>query len=126
MERRKLWQIPARHQLEIIDLALASNHERLAEQLREAVRVMDMSELLRSENTFSRSLQKKLDRLFANSINIFSEATNRWGLRLLWCGKECSSQPNQHIWAFTTHPYASAPLISHACSCAHCFGTKQV
>lgn len=125
MERRKLWQIPVQHQLEIIDLALVSNHERLAEQLREASRVMDMSDLLRSDNTFSRSLQKKLDRLFARSIDIFSQATNRWGLRLLWCGNECASQPNQHIWAFATHPYASEALISHACSCTHCFGVNS-
>ena len=77
MERRKIWQIPPEYQLEIIDLALISNHERLAEQVREASCTLDMGAYLSSENTFSRSVQRKLDQLFANSIEIFSQAGSR-------------------------------------------------
>jgi hypothetical protein len=125
MERRKLWQLPARYQQDIIDLALVSNDGQLAEQIREASRLMDLSNYLRSENTFSHSVQKKLDQLFASSIDLFNQASSGWGLRMLWCSQQCAGHPNQHIWAFSTHPFASDALIDHACSCARCLGTAK-
>ena len=120
MERKNLWQLPAEHQLEIINLALVSRNNRIADQVREAASIMDLSEYLRSENTFSRSLHGKLDVLFASSINLFNQANGRWGLRLLWCSSECAHFPNQHLWAFVTHPDATNALIDHACACSRC------
>lgn len=120
MERRKLWQIPQQYRLEVINLALVSNGSRMASVMKEAINFMDIVDLLDSENTFSRSMQKKLDLLFSSSIDIFSQAGSRWGLRLIWCGHECAQQPCRYIWAFATHPCASESLIDHACLCARC------
>ena len=125
MERKKLWQLPAEYQLEIIHLALDTNPDERAGSVREASRLMDLGHYLQSENTFSRSVQNRLDQLFASSIELFNQARSRWGLRLLWCGQQCASCPNEHIWAFATHPYASDSLIDHACSCARCMGDRQ-
>ena len=126
MERRKIWQIPPEYQLEVIDLALISNHDRIAEQVREASCSLDMGSYLSTSNTFSRSVQRKLDQLFAHSIDIFSQASSRWSLRMLWCGYECAKQPTLYLWALTTHPHASESLICHACSCTRCLGEKPV
>lgn len=120
MERRKLWQLPADNRLEIINLALLSNSSTTAKSIREAIDVLDIMDLLGSKNTFSQSVQARLDRLFARSIEIFNQASSSWGLRLIWSGHECAKYPCEHLWAYATHPQASHAQIDYACLCARC------
>lgn len=120
MARKKLWQIPPEYRLEIITLALASEHNLLAERISHAARYMDISDFLDSENTFSQSMQKQLDKLFGKSIEAFSKAKNSWELRLLWNKNDCARQPARHLWALCTHPCVSELQIDHACMCTRC------
>lgn len=122
IKRKKLWQIPPEYRLEIITLALSSEHNLIADRIAHAARYMDISDFLNSENTFSQSMQKQLDKLFDKSIQAFSRAKSSWELRTLWCSGECAKNPAQHLWALCTHPYASNSQIDHACMCTRCIG----
>ncbi len=124
MERRNLWQLPTENRLEIINLALLSNPSTTAGMIREAINMLDIADLLGTKNTFSISVQARLDRLFASSINIFNQAKSSWGLRLIWSGHDCARQPCEHLWAYATHPCASNAQIDFACLCARCLDRR--
>jgi len=123
MERKKLWELPVNNRLEIIIFALASSLDiPLVHKLKGVVTDLISLDYLNFENTYSRSIQARMDKLFQNSISTFMQADNRCGLRQLWCGRECANCPENHIWALATHPCASEALINHACSCARSLG----